>query len=143
LISAAGASKLIRIFPTINYHVDASISINQILHRNLGYYTTNNFVTNNDGQISSISINSFPRILPDFLNLLLVKGLGFDAVNILFESPVVSFEKTINVNIAVFIFILIVAFLIAKGLYTWASMYVLIEIIYYTVTQKMKGNNEC
>lgn len=143
LISAAGASKLVGIFRTINYHVDASLSINQIFHKNLGYYTTNNFVTNNDGQVSSISANSFPRILPDFLNLLLVKGMGFDAVNILFESPIASFEKTINVNIAVCIFILVIAVLVAKGLYIGASVYVIIEILYYIIAQNIKENNEC
>lgn len=130
LISGTGACKLADKIRVVNYHVDVYLTIQQLLDNTLAYYGTKNYVGNNDALVSTISSNTFPRIVPDLLNVFLV-WVEADEYHILYNSPVLSFVQVINVNVMVLLFIFVIAWLVAKGKTILACVYILAEICYY------------
>lgn len=137
LISAAGACKLIDKIKVIQYHVDMYLTLQQLFDKSLAYYITANYVDNNDDFSSTISSNTFPRVLLDIINIFLYYT-GLDEYHICFNSAIMSFPRVIDLNIMIIIFVVLIAVLLAKKQYLMASIYICIEVIYYLMQRFIK-----
>lgn len=143
LISASGACKLIDKIKVIQYHVDMYLTLQQLIDKSLAYYITKNYVDNNDNFSSTISSNTFPRILLDIINLFL-SSTGLDEYHICFNSAIMSFPKVLDLNIMIIIFIVLSAILFAKHYYMLACLYISMEISYYLIHRlKKKKTSSC
>lgn len=137
LISAAGACKLAKKVSTIQYHVDIYLTINQLLNNTLRLYTTKNYVANNDAMQSTISYNTFPRILADILNILFT-ALDANEYHVLYTGSFLTFFQKISVNVLIIPTVIVIAVLIAKGKAFWAAAYIALELGYWAILGYLK-----
>lgn len=143
LISKEGAAKLSHFFKKVNYHVDTAITFHNIFYKSLAYYTTKTFVESNDAMVSTIGSKSFPRLIPDIFNAFYIKFMHSDSIHIIYDSPIASFERTVDLNILIVAFMAIILVLVANKMYIWASIYVLVEIIYFLIAISRKTKMSC
>ena len=143
MLSAAGAYKLSQAFIKIHYHVDVMMSIKYNLFNIIEYYTTNNFVKANDNMQSTVSANSFPRLIPDIVtNILNALGVN-ETFHIVYDSSIISIDRTVNINIMVFVFITIIGLLLADKMYLLAVVYVVIEVAYWVLIKSLYQKMPC
>jgi GR25 family glycosyltransferase involved in LPS biosynthesis len=142
LISAAGACKLADKIRVVSYHVDVYMTLHQIFENTLAYYVTDNYVANGDDFVSTISSNTFPRLVPDIFNVI-TSMFGLGEYHIYYNGPIISFMQVINLNMMIFLFVVIIAFLISKGYTMYAIIYICIELMYYYVRLKINVKQEC
>lgn len=133
MVSDEGIAKLVKMFDKVGYHVDMMLTKKQIFEGTLAYYTTDNHVLNADGYLSTISSNTFPRILVDIV-IGLIDLFGLDSsYHIVFTTPTFCLNRKYNCNATFVLFLMVVGLLIYYRLYLWAAVYILIEVIYYLV----------
>lgn len=141
LISAKGASKLVRNIKKVHYHVDAYLTFRQIFYANLAYYTTNVFIGNNDHLVSTISHNTFPRSLPLLLNALIPTQSNH--LHIIYESQILTLNNTIPINITILFSIFFLAILLANRLYIASSVYLIFEVVCFLISISHTKETTC
>lgn len=136
LINVNGLKKLVNnLNNSIQYHIDFTISIDNLLYNDLAYYITDNYVINNDQLISTVS-NTYPKLIPHIFNYIFY-SLGLNNhLHIVYDSSLFVFHRSISINI----FIICYIFIIAIGLYllsngqiyksSWIFVFILFEIIW-------------
>lgn len=138
MLSAAGASKLVENIRKVNYHVDVYMTYRQIVYNDLAYYISNVFIGNNDSMQSTISSNTFPRLLPDMFNTFISASNNND-LHIFYNSQLFTIMNHVGINITILLFVLVLAFLLKKGWWIASSVYILVEIIYYYISMTMSS----
>ena len=131
VISVSGATKLAQMMNTIHFHVDVMLSINNAITHKVAMYATKAYVGNMDNFQSTISHVTFPSIFRVFIvhPLLQLFNLEQNNIHIFFQSPFFSILRTIDVNITIIAFIIIIALLSHFQQYIWLILFIMIEMI--------------
>jgi len=129
LVSRKGIDTLIKnLDKRVHYHVDFTLTAHNIASDSLAYYTTNNYVVNNDNFNSSIS-NTYPKLAPLILNYLLSVFRVNNHTHILYDSALVTFARTISCNIFVVLYVVLIALFVFYKKYGWLVLLVIAEIV--------------
>lgn len=142
MLSAKGATKLSSAFKKVNYHVDMMLAIKYNIFNSIAYYTSNNYVDSNDNLSSTIGAKSFPRLLPDIMSMLL-QQVGTTSLHVVYDSPVISINRSLDINIVVILFAVVLGLLVAKRMYIAACVYVLVEVVYFLVVVRSSKSSTC
>lgn len=123
IISYQGAKKLVTLMDKpIIYHVDFSLTIKQLISKNIAYYTTHNYIQQLDEE-STISSKSFPIIESRILAKLLPM---FNKT--IFESCAINVGK-FCINLSVIVLLILLAVLLKYRYYKVAVVYLILELV--------------
>lgn len=142
LVSDDGIEKLVKnMDKRINYHVDLTLSWDNLWYDDLHFYCTKNFVINSDNNTSTIS-NSYPKLIPWLISFL----YNFSGINnhyhIIYESSLIVFHRFLSVNITIVFYIILIAMVLThNSLFLWCLCWliVLCELILVIVSKKQVG----
>lgn len=130
LISVQGINNALHMLDrSINFHIDGTLFLKQLLDRKLAYYSTHNFVKYSDNFQSTISSGSFPRLEADLLNSLLDIFTEDNHLHIIYDTTILG--NKITFNILLIFFIVVTSVMLSLEMYDLAVFYVLIEVVYW------------
>lgn len=143
LINTDGINKLVRnMNKAINYHIDLTISIDNLIFNDLSYYITNNYVNNIDNLTSTIS-NTYPRLIPDLINWVSKIFNVNNHFHIVYDSSLLVFQKTLSINIFIIPYTILIALLITKRKFMLCIIIMIIEIIWDIINLLNKNKIQC
>lgn len=143
LINTNGLNKLVsNMNKAINYHIDWTISIDNLIFNNLSYYITDNYVNNIDNLTSTIS-NTYPRLIPDLINWILYLFDINNHLHIIYDSSFLVLQKTLSINIFVIFYIILIAFLITRKKFILCIMIIVIEVGWDIINLFAKNKIQC
>lgn len=126
IVSKKGAHKLLKLFDTINYHIDVEIAIKSIFN-GINYYSlSKNIIDHNWEENSTVGTHNHKSI---FLSLL--DKFGFSEPYWLLNSPTftINMKHTVNLYVILLLVLLIVNFFIFNNFILY--LIVFIELILF------------
>lgn len=128
MVSNVGARKLVSLMDRlVNYHIDMTITIKQMVWNSVSIYSSKSYVLSNDNFESTLGNHkTFPRLFPDIANFVIRAFNLSNSVHILYDSAVIG-----NYNLLITVFLLITSVLLAQKKYWAAAAYIFVEVAYY------------
>lgn len=140
IVSIPGIKKLLPILDKpIPFHIDNLLTMHQLYNKNIGYYSTLNYVINTDDLQSTISGNSFPHVEIDILNNIMSIFHINPQIHVIYNS-IVCGNSIISFNPLTMLFVVIVGLLLSYDLYDIAVLYIFTEIIYWYYIKSKKSS---
>lgn len=138
IVSISGITKLLSVLDKpVMWHIDNLLTIRQLYHKKIGYYSTNNYIINTDELQSTISGDSFPRAEVDiFNNIMSLFGIN-SQIHVIYNS-IICGNSIISFNSLTMLFVVIVGLLLSYDLYDIAVLYIFTEILYWYYIKSKK-----
>lgn len=137
MVSLDGVRKLLKYMGNhVSYHIDVMISLHQILRQRLALYTTSNLIINDDIDVSTISMDTYP-ILP----VMALKAV-MPTYYIVYNS-VVFHIGDVMFNCCVVPYLIVFVALVITWKYLWAiPLMVIIEVILVFITKMWREESD-
>jgi GR25 family glycosyltransferase involved in LPS biosynthesis len=121
----------------VKFHIDVVLTLNQLLKGHLSYYTTHNYITHNDGNTSTLSVNTYPQ-MPVFILDSVISQYRPIYNSIVFRIGAFTF------NAWIFVYTTCIIALLITGKHIWMILVLLLlEVILILLRPKKSRNADC
>lgn len=136
MVSLSGIKNILSYMQsTVKFHIDVVLTLHQLFHNRLSYYSTRNLISHDDNGISTNSINTYPK-----LPAIIVRYVS-PMTHAISNSTIFTIVKT-SFNIWILPYIIIVIALLVSKRYFWLfciSCVVVISELLITLFTRYNG----